>query len=95
MLFIFIILSGMTTLLGSYYLLSQTSKGIFRNKKVIYLSLLLVAGVLSVYKFEILFNLLNILLFISTSLNIGALAMFVEFEWSKYKIRENRIQKAA
>ena len=94
-LFIFIILSGMTTLLGSYYLLSQTSKGIFRNKKIIYLSLLLVAGVLSVYKFEILFNLLNILLFISTSLNIGALAMFVEFEWSKYKIRENRIQKAA
>lgn len=92
-LLIFIILSGMTTLLGSYYLLCQISKDKLINKNIIYLVLLIISGILSIFKFEILFNLLNILLFVSTSLNIGALAMFVEFEWSKYKIRENNIKR--
>ena len=90
---IFIILSGLTTLLGSYYLLSLSSKG--KNKNAIYLGLLLVAGMLSIFNFEILFNLLNILLFIATSLNIGALAMFAEFEWSKYKVNKSNIEKVA
>ena len=53
------------------------------------------AGMLSIFNFEILFNLLNILLFIATSLNIGALAMFAEFEWSKYKVNKSNIEKVA
>lgn len=60
-----------------------------------YLGLLLVGGMLSIFKFEILFNLLNILLFVATFLNIEALAMFAEFEWSKYKVNENNIKKVA
>ncbi|MGL5329836.1 MAG: hypothetical protein ACRDD7_11230, partial [Peptostreptococcaceae bacterium] len=85
-LFIFIMLSGMTTLLGSYYLLNLSSKLSLENKNKLYLCLLVVAGILSVFNFGILFNLLNILLFVATFLNIGALAMFTEFEWSKYKL---------
>lgn len=92
-LFIFIVLSGLTTLLGSYYLLSLSSKN--KSKNIMYLGLLLVGGMLSIFKFEILFNLLNILLFVATFLNIGALAMFAEFEWSKYKVNENNIKKVA
>ncbi|WP_195251117.1 hypothetical protein [Romboutsia sp. 1001713B170207_170306_H8] len=94
-LFIFIILSGMTTLLGSYYLLSLSSKINIKNRNIMYLSMLLISGILSIFKFEILFNLLNILLFVATSLNIGALAMFVEFEWSKYKLNKNNKKQVA
>ena len=94
-LLIFILLSGMTTLLGSYYLLSLSSRNKEKNKNIIYLSLLLLAGILAIFKFEILFHLLNILLFVSTSLNIGALAMFTEFEWNKYKLKKSDIRKAA
>lgn len=86
-LFIFIVLSGMTTLLGAYILLSNLIEKETIKKNIIYISLLVVAGALSVFKFDVLFNLLNILLFIATSVNITALAMFTEFEWSKYKIK--------
>ncbi|MEG1312584.1 MAG: hypothetical protein RR942_07300 [Romboutsia sp.] len=85
-LFIFIILSGMTTLLGSYILLNNLIERETYKKNIMYISLLIVAGALAIFKFDVLFNLLNILLFIATSLNITALAMFTEFEWSKYKI---------
>ncbi|MGL5693109.1 MAG: hypothetical protein ACRCXA_03470, partial [Peptostreptococcaceae bacterium] len=94
-LFIFIMLSGMTTLLGSYYLLNLSSKGSLKEKNRMYLVLLFIAGILSVFNFGILFNLLNILLFISTFLNIGALAMFTEFEWSKYKLKNNLNKEVA
>ncbi|MGX4601050.1 hypothetical protein [Faecalimicrobium sp. JNUCC 81] len=86
-LFIFIILSGMTTLLGAYILLNNLIEKETVKKNTLYIALLVVSGALSVFKFDILFNLLNILLFIATSINITALAMFTEFEWSKYKIK--------
>lgn len=84
--FIFIILAGSTTLLGSYILLSNLLDSKLYNKNTIYISILIISSVFSVFKFNIIFNLLNILLFIATCLNITALAMFVEFEWKKYRL---------
>ncbi len=86
--FIFIILSGLTTLLGGYILLDNLLDNKYNNKNYIYISILLLSSGLAVFKFNIIFNLLNILLFIATGLNITALAMFVEFEWKKYKINK-------
>ncbi len=45
-------------------------------------------SVLAIFKFDMIFNILDLLLLISIGLNISALAMFAEFEWSKYKIRD-------
>lgn len=92
-LFIFIILSGMTTLLGAYFLLNNILKKGNKNKNIIYIILISIGGTLAVFKFDTLFHILDILLFIATFLNITALAMFTEFEWSKYKLRNFDIKK--
>ena len=93
-LLIFIMLSGMTTLLGSYFLLNIISKENKLKNNIMYLVFLILAGILSIFNFDILFNFLNILLFIATSLNMTALAMFTEFEWTKYKLKKCMCKKA-
>lgn len=94
-LFTFIALSALTTLLGGYLVLINVANFNVKNNYLVYVGLLILGGALSVFNVELVFLLLEILLFISTSINIMALAMFTEFEWKKYKIRNLEIRKAA
>lgn len=87
-LFIFIVLSGMTTLLGGYFLLNNILDNSKYKNNIIYIILVFMGSVLAIFKFDMIFNILDLLLLISIGLNISALAMFAEFEWSKYKIRD-------
>lgn len=74
----FAILSGATTLLGSYFFLSQLFKDSSENKNiVVYMILILVAGTLAVFGFNIVFDVVDILLFAVSGLNVLSLAIYV------------------
>lgn len=85
---IFAILSGITTLLGSYFFLSQLFHKNSENKNIaIYISLIITAGTLAVFGFDIVFDVVDILLFAVSGLNVAALAMFVRKIKEKKHIR--------
>ncbi|RDY25674.1 hypothetical protein CHL78_016980 [Romboutsia weinsteinii] len=93
-LFIFIILSALTTLLGGYLILNKLLENNKANN-IIYATLLLCGGALAIFKVDMMSYILEILILIVTSLNITALVVFVEFELSKYRIKEREIKEVA
>ena len=82
----FTVLSGLTTLLGSYYYLTV----LFNNKEntniAIYLGLIITAGTLAVFGFNIVFDAVDLLLFVVGGINIVALAVFATKKWKEYKL---------
>ncbi len=83
----FAILSGATTLLGSYFFLSQLFKDSSENKNIlVYLILIIVAGTLAVFGFNIVFDVVDILLFAVSGLNVLALSIYVY----KYYVKKER-----
>lgn len=82
---VFTILSAMTTLLGSYFFLGQ----LFHNSETknikIYLGIILLAGTLAVFGFNIVFDIVDLLLFVVASLNMVALSVFVRVKWKEYE----------
>lgn len=82
----FTVLSGLTTLLGSYYFLTV----LFHNKENtnigIYLAIMVTAGTLAVFGFNIVFDAVDLLLFIVGGINIVALAVFANKKWKEYKL---------
>lgn len=85
--FIFIILSSVTTLLGGYFVLNNVMGKDERKNNITYIVLLTLGSIVGIFKFDMIFNILDIFLLISIGLNISSLAMFAEFEWRKYRIR--------
>lgn len=86
-LFIFIMLSCLTTLLGSYFLINYILENHKYKNTIIYISLITLGSIVATFRFDVIFNILDTLLLISIGLNMLALAMFIEFEWSKYRIK--------
>lgn len=82
----FTVLSGLTTLLGSYYFLTV----LFNNKEntniAIYLALIITAGTLAVFGFNIVFDAVDLLLFVVGGINVTALAVFAYKKWKTYII---------
>lgn len=82
----FTVLSGLTTLLGSYYFLTV----LFNNKEntniAIYLALIVTAGTLAVFGFNIVFDAVDLLLFVVGGINVTALAVFAAKKWKEYKL---------
>lgn len=82
----FTLLSGLTTLLGSYYFLTV----LFDNKEntniAIYLALIITAGTLAVFGFNIVFDAVDLLLFVVGGINVTALAVFAAKKWQEYKL---------
>lgn len=75
---VFAILSGVTTLLGSYFFLTQLFSKTSENKNIAaYISLIVVAGTLAVFGFDIIFDVVDILLFAVSGLNVLALTIYV------------------
>lgn len=74
---VFVILSGISTILGSYYFITKLIKTNNENYHIwIYILLIAISGTLAVFGFSIVFDVVDILLFVVTSLNLSALVIF-------------------
>ena len=74
---LFTVLSAMTTILGSYYYLRKLFKKNTDNKNiVIYLVTIISAGTLAVFGANVVFEAVDLLLFVCCGLNVTALALF-------------------
>lgn len=84
---IFSVLSGATTLLGSYYYIKVLFDKNSENKNiVIYILLLITAGTLATFGFDIVFDMVDLLIFLVTVINVLALVIFVSKGWKNYRI---------
>lgn len=82
---IFAVLSGLTTLIGSFYFVDLLMN-MSQNKKIaLYMTLIFVAGTLAVFGFSIIFELIDLLMFLVTGLNVAALFVFTRKKWSEYQ----------
>ena len=79
---VFAILSGVTTLLGSYFFLTQLFINNRENTNIaIYMVLIVIAGTLAVFGFNIIFDVVDILLFAVSGLNVMALTIYLVAVW--------------
>lgn len=76
-LIIFTICSGITTLLGSFYYLTTLTTLSENRCIVFYFLLLFTAGTLAVFGFTIVFDVVDLLLFVVTGLNVLALVRYM------------------
>ena len=73
----FTVLSAMTTILGSYYYLKKLFKNNAENKNIaIYLVTIAVAGTLAVFGANVVFEAVDLLLFVCCGINVTALAIY-------------------
>ncbi|MGL5694622.1 MAG: alanine:cation symporter family protein [Peptostreptococcaceae bacterium] len=85
----FTVLSALTTILGSYYYMTKLFKQNHVNKNIaIYLSLIIVAGTLAVFGANVVFEAVDLLLFVLSGINVTALALFTINRWKEYQIYE-------
>ena len=81
----FTVLSALTTLLGSYFFLNQ----LFHNKEsvniIIYLAIIILAGTLAVFGFNIVFDAVDLLLFLVAGINMIALTVYVTKAWKRFR----------
>lgn len=74
---LFTLLSAITTILGSYYYLRKLFKKNSDNKNIlIYLCLIITAGTLAIFGANIVFEAVDLLLFVCCGLNVIALTLF-------------------
>lgn len=74
---LFTVLSAMTTILGSYYYLRKLFKNNGENKNIaIYLTLVVVAGTLAIFGANVVFEAVDLLLFVCAGINLVALTIF-------------------
>ena len=87
---LFTVLSATTTILGSYYYLRKLFKKNSDNKNiVIYLVTIISAGTLAIFGANVVFEAVDLLLFVCCGLNVTALCIFTFKEWKKYEIVED------
>ncbi|WOO87905.1 alanine:cation symporter family protein [Mollicutes bacterium LVI A0039] len=86
---IFTVLSGLTTLIGSYYFVDLLMVYTQNQKIALYMVLIFVAGTLAVFGFSIVFDVIDLLMFVVTGLNVVALFIFTRKHWEKYRL-ENK-----
>lgn len=75
---IFALLSGLTTLLGSYYFLKVLFKLEFKKEFVLFITLLMLAGAVSIFGTMLIFDVVNLLMFIVAFINIVAIFVFIK-----------------
>ncbi|CEI71952.1 MULTISPECIES: alanine:cation symporter family protein [Romboutsia] len=83
----FTVLSALTTILGSYYYMTKLFKQNPVNKNIaIYLVLIIAAGTLAVFGANVVFEAVDLLLFVLSGINVTALAIFTFKHWEAYKL---------
>ncbi|KYH34569.1 hypothetical protein CLTEP_14970 [Clostridium tepidiprofundi DSM 19306] len=84
---IFFILSGFTTVLGSFHFLNRTMS-LSENRRILfYISLITLSGILSISNFDTIFEVVNLLMFIVSFINILAMLIFAIKNIYDFKIR--------
>lgn len=74
---LFTVLSAMTTILGSYYYLRKLFKNNAVNKNIaIYLTLIIMAGTLAIFGANVVFEAVDLLLFVCAGINLVALTIY-------------------
>ncbi|MGL4914297.1 MAG: alanine:cation symporter family protein [Romboutsia sp.] len=92
----FTVLSALTTILGSYYYTTKLFKQNTVNKNIaIYLVLVIAAGTLAVFGANVVFEAVDLLLFVLSGINVTALAVFTFKHWEVYKLSDKVIEKKA
>ncbi len=84
---LFIILTGITTLVGSYYFIDILLDINVNIKIAIWLSLILLAGTLAIFGFAIIFDAIDMLMFIVSGINVVAILIFMYKDWKQYEIK--------
>lgn len=88
-LILFTILSGLTTLIGSFYFVDVLLNFSANKKIALYMTLIFIAGTLAVFGLDIVFELIDLLMFVVTGLNVMALLVFVNRgKWKQYIIKK-------
>lgn len=86
---IFAILSGASTLLGSYYYVKVLFAKNSENKNIAtYIVMILSAGTLATFGSSMVFDIVDLLIFLVTGIFVVTLAIFAHKEWKKYIITE-------
>src|SRR5699024_1887979 len=82
----FTVLSALTTILGSYYYMTKLFKQnpIIQNIDI-YLALVVLAGTLAVFGASVVFEAVDLLLFVICCINVTALAVFTFKHWEQFK----------
>ena len=92
----FTVLSALTTILGSYYYMTKLFKKNHINKNIaIYLVLIIAAGTLAVFGANVVFEAVDLLLFVLCGINVTALAIFTIKKWKDYVITDKEDKKIA
>ena len=92
----FTVLSALTTILGSYYYMTKLFKQNHINKNIaIYLILIIAAGTLAVFGANVVFEAVDLLLFVLCGINVTALAIFTIKKWKDYVITDEDNKKVA
>ncbi|MDM8534491.1 sodium:alanine symporter family protein [Clostridiaceae bacterium HSG29] len=86
---LFTLLSAMTTLLGSYFFLGQLFHNSENTNIKIYLGIIILAGTMAVFGFNIIFDIVDLLIFVVAALNMIALSIFAKDKWKDYRIKDN------
>ncbi len=91
----FTVLSALTTILGSYYYMTKLFKQNSVNKNIaIYLMLIITAGTLAVFGANVVFEAVDLLLFVLSGINVTALLIFSFKKWEEYKYKNKDIMRA-
>lgn len=82
---LFTILSGITTLLGSYYFLDMLFDIKENTQIAIYISILTIASILAIFGASLIFEIVDLLLFLVAAINIAALVIYVNKKYKAYR----------
>ncbi len=84
---IFMILSGLTTLIGSFYY-AETLLNKSANTNIgVYLVVTFIAGTLAIFGFSLVFDIIDLLMFAVVGINIAAIFKFVFVDYKKYRLK--------
>lgn len=90
----FTVLSALTTILGSYYYMTKLFKQNPINKNItIYLTLIIAAGTLAVFGANVVFEAVDLLLFVLSGINVTALAIFTFGAWKQHELKDSLEQR--
>ena len=92
---LFTVLSALTTILGSYYYMTKLFKSNHINTNIaIYLVLVFAAGTLAVFGANVVFEAVDLLMFVLCGINVTALMIFTFKAWKKYKLDDNDLDQS-
>jgi len=75
--FVFFVVSGMTTVLGSFHFINRSMMLTENRKIALYITLISTSGFLSINSFDVIFDIADLLMFVVSSINVLAMLSYV------------------